>query len=61
MLLMILMEKKLLEHFTKKNQKKNEKEFRIEKVRKKKMQCNYMLNRKDTILHLIVGSIKKTV
>ena len=55
------MEKKLLEHFTKKNQKKNEKEFRIEKVRKKKMQCNYMLNRKDTILHLIVGSIKKTV
>ena len=36
MLLMILTEKKLLEIFTKKNCKKNQKEFRIETVIKRK-------------------------
>ena len=39
MLLMILMEKKLLELFKKKNWKKNQKEFRIEKVIKRKGVC----------------------
>ena len=36
MLLMILMMKKLLEHFIKKNCKNDQQEFRIEKVIKKK-------------------------
>ena len=36
MLLVILEVKKLLEHFTKKNCKKNQKEFRVEKVIKTK-------------------------
>ena len=48
------MEKKLLELFTKKNQKTNQKEFRIEKVIREKV-ISYMLNRNDTIIHLIVG------
>ena len=43
MLLMILMVKKLLEHFMKKNCKKtNQKEFRIEKVIKKKRNKLYV-------------------
>ena len=43
MLLMILMVKKLLEHFMKKNCKKtNKKEFRIEKVIKKKRNKLYV-------------------
>ena len=54
MLIMILMEKKLLELFTKKNQKTNQKEFRIEKVIREKV-ISYMLNWNDTIIHLIVG------
>ena len=54
MLLMILMAKKLLEHFTKTNQK----QFRVEKViRKKGDKC--MLNEKDTIIPLIATWIKK--
>ena len=56
MLLMILMEKKLLEHFAKKNykkkKKKNQKQFRIEKVITEKgdklyvkqKQCNNSFN-----------------
>ena len=57
---MILMEKKLLECFTKTNCKKtNQKEFRIEKVIKRKGDKLYMLNGKDTIICLIVGLIKK--
>ena len=36
MLLIILMERKLLEHFTKKNTKKNQNKFRIEQLVKKK-------------------------
>ena len=42
-----------------KKQKKNQKEFRVEKVIKKKV-INYMLNRKVTIVLLIVELIKKT-
>ena len=57
---MILMVKKLLEHSIKKDlQKTNQKEFRIEKVIKKK-EISYMSNGKDMIIHLIAGSIKKT-
>ena len=51
---MVLMAKKLLEHFTKTNQK----QFRVEKViRKKGDKC--MLNEKDTIIPLIATWIKK--
>ena len=57
---MILMVKKLLEHFMKKKlQKIDQQEFRIEKVLRKRV-INYMLNGKDMIIHLIVGLIKKT-
>ena len=55
MFLMILMLKKLLQHFMKKNQEK----FRIEKVIKKK-ETNYMSNGKDMIINSIAGLIKKT-
>ena len=55
---MILMIKKLLEHFMKKKlQKTNQEEFRIEKVIKKRV--IYMLNGKDMIIHLIIGLIKR--
>ena len=40
-------------------QKTNQKEFRIEKVITRKA-INYMLNGKDTVIHLIAGYIKKT-
>ena len=53
MLLVILKVKKLLEHFTKKTQQKtSQKEFRVEKVIKRKSD---MLNGKVMIIHLIVG------
>ena len=53
MSLMILMEKKLLEYFTKKNcKKKNQKEFRIEKVIKRKGNKLYV-KWKGTIIRLI--------
>ena len=53
MLLMILMGKKLLEFFTKKElHKTNQKEFRTEEVIKRKVKF-YMLNGKDTIIRLI--------
>ena len=53
MLLVILKVKKLLEHFTRKTQQKtNQKEFRVEKVIKRKSD---MLNGKVMIIHLIVG------
>ena len=59
MLLMTLKEKKLLERFMEKNcKKKNQKEFRVEKIIKRKCD-NSMLNRKDTIILLTVGLIKK--
>ena len=44
--------------YEKELQKTGQKEFRIEKILKKKM-INYMLNEKDMIIHLIVGLIKK--
>ena len=44
--------------YEKELQKINQKEFRIKKLMKKK--CDYMLNGKDTIIHLIVGLIKKS-
>ena len=40
-------------------QKTNQKEFRIEKAITRKA-INYMLNGKDTVIHLIAGYIKKT-
>ena len=53
------MVKQLLEVFMKKNCKKlAKKKFRIEKVIKKKV-INCMSNGKDTIIHLIVGLIKR--
>ena len=58
MLSVILMVKKLLEHFMKTNCKKQTKKnlgyknWLWEKV------INYMLNRKDMIINLIVGLIK---
>ena len=44
--------------YEKELQKTNQKEFRIEKVIKKKV-INYMSNGKVMIIHLIVGLIKK--
>ena len=44
--------------YEKELQKTNQKEFRVEKVIKKKV-INYMLNEKVMIIHLIVGLIKK--
>ena len=38
---------------------KKQKEFRIEKIIKKKVTC-YMSNENYVIIHLIVGLIKKT-
>ena len=52
---MILVEKKLLERFTKKIAKKtNQKEFRIENVIKRKSNRLYVKG-KAVIVHLIVG------
>ena len=45
--------------YTNKFQKTNQKEFRIEKVIKRKF-INFMLNRNDATIRLIVGSVKKT-
>ena len=45
---------KILELFTKKNCKKNQKEFRTEKVIKRKVK-RYILNGKDTVIYLIAG------
>ena len=57
----MLLMKKLLKHFMKKNSKKtNQKEFRIEKMSLKENKINYMSNGKDMIIHLIVGLIKKS-
>ena len=60
MLLVILKAKKLLEGFTQKNCRKQMKKILElnEYLREKKI--NYMLNEKDTIIHLIAGQIKKT-
>ena len=59
MLLVILKVKKLLERFAKKElQKINQKEFRVEKVIKKVINC--ILNGKAMIILLTVELIKKT-
>ena len=58
---MILKVKNLLESFTKKNYKKNQKEFRVEKLIKGKHAINYMFNRKATVVILTVGVIKKDI
>ena len=52
------MVKKLLEFFTKKMQKTNQGEFRIEKITKRQNK-SYMFNGKAMIFYLIVGLIKK--
>ena len=57
MLLMILMVKRLLE---KELQKTNQKEFRTEKVIKRKV-INCMSNGKGMTIYLIAGLIKKTL
>ena len=59
MLSVILMLKKLLEHFMKKKmQKTSQEEFRIEKVINKKGDKLYV-KWKGQIIHLIIGFIKK--
>ena len=56
---MILMVKKLLGHFMKKNCKRLiKKNAELKKYLRKKV-INYMLNGKVIIIHLIVGLIKK--
>ena len=58
--LMIPMVKKLLEHFMKKNYKKQiNKDLGYKKPLKEK-ETNYTSNGKDMIIHLIAGLIKKT-
>ena len=60
MLLMISMVKELLEHFMKKNYKKQiNKDLGYKKPLKEK-ETNYTSNGKDMIIHLIAGLIKKT-
>ena len=55
MLLMMLMKKKLLEPFTEKDCKKQiKKSLELKKSSREKVR-NYMLNGKDTIIHLIAG------
>ena len=56
MLLMILMGKKLLEHFMKKNifKKQIKKSLELKTLSREKV-TNYMLNGKDTIIPFIVG------
>ena len=57
---MILMEKILLERFTETNCKKQIKKSLELKKQSREEVINYVLNGKDTIIRLIVGSIKKT-
>ena len=60
MLLMILKEKKLFEHFTKTNCKKQiKKKLEFKKESREKM-INYMSDGEVMIIRLIVGLIKKT-
>ena len=54
------MGKKLLKRFTKKNCKKQIKKNLELKKQSRENEINYMLNGKDTIIRLIVGSMKKT-
>ena len=59
MLLVILMVERLLEHFTKKNHKKQIKKSLELKKQSRENVINYTSNRKATITLLIVGLIKK--
>ena len=61
MLLMILMMKRLLEVFMKKNCKKLIKKNLEKKKYLKEKVITCMLNGKDVIIHLIVGLIRKTL
>ena len=56
---MILMVKKLLEHFMEKNYKRLIKKNLVLKKYLGKKVINYVLNRKAMIIHLIAGLIKK--
>ena len=61
MLLVILTEKKLLEHFKiLELQNENQKDFRIEKAIKEKA-INYILNGKKTVILFSFEMIKKTI
>ena len=60
MLLMISMVKKLLEHFMKKNYKKQINKDLEQKKSLKEKKMNYMSNEKDMIIHLMAGLAKKT-
>ena len=51
--------KKLQEHFMKRNCKKQTKNNSELKKYSRKKVIKYMLNRKDMIIHLIAGLIKK--
>ena len=55
MLLMILVEKKFLELFAKKNCKKQIKKDLESKKQKRNKAINYMLNLNDILIGLIVG------
>ena len=55
---MVLMVKRLLERFMKRNCKKQTKKFRIKKVLKKKKQISLISNGKAMRIYLIAGSIK---
>ena len=61
MLLMILMMKKLLEVFMKKNRKRLIKKNLEKKKYLREKVINYMLDGKGTTIHLTVGLIKKTL
>ena len=54
-----LSDKEIVGTFYEKEIQKHQKEFRIEKVIKIEGDINYMTNGKFTIIHLIIGSIKK--
>ena len=54
------MVKELLEHFMKKNYKKQINKDLGQKKSLKEKEINYMSNGKDMIIHLIAGLIKKT-
>ena len=58
-LLVILMVKKFLEHFTKKNCKKQIKNSLELKTKSREKMIKYMVSGKVMIIHVIVGLIKK--
>ena len=60
MLLMISVVKKLLEHFMRKNYKKQINKDLGQKKPLKEKETNYMSNGKDIIIDLIAGLLKKT-